>query len=115
MNNELPKKHLVARSFGKAAAHYDDVPVLQSQTGDELLDRLSLVTLKPKRVLDLGVGTGRNLTLLAKRYPDAQMLALDIAPAMLQQARQRCQRASGLKRWLPYTNAPFYLAGDAEN
>ncbi len=114
MNNELPKKHLVARSFGNAAAHYDDVAVLQRQTGDELLDRLSLVTLQPKRVLDLGVGTGRNLTLLAKRYPNAQMLALDIAPAMLQQARQRYQKASGIKRWLPYSNMPFYLAGDAE-
>ncbi len=114
MNNELPKKHLVARSFGNAAAQYDDVAILQRQTGDELLDRLSLVTLKPKRVLDLGVGTGRNLTLLAKHYPDAQMLALDIAPAMLQQARQRYQQASGFKRWLPYANTPFYLVGDAE-
>jgi malonyl-CoA O-methyltransferase len=114
MNNELPKKHLVAQSFGNAAAHYDDVAVLQRQTGDELLDRLSLVTLQPKRVLDLGVGTGRNLTLLAKRYPNAQMLALDIAPAMLQHARQRYQKVSGIKRWLPYSNMPFYLAGDAE-
>jgi malonyl-CoA O-methyltransferase len=114
MNNELPKKHLVARSFGNAAAHYDDVAVLQRQTGDELLDRLSLVTLQPKRVLDLGVGTGRNLTLLAKRYPNAQLLALDIAPAMLQKARQRYQKVSGIKRWLPYSNMPFYLAGDAE-
>lgn len=115
MNNELPKKNLVAQSFGKAAAHYDDVAVLQCQTGDELLDRLSLVTLQPKRVLDLGVGTGRNLTLLAKRYPHAQLLALDIAPAMLQQARQRYQQALGIKRWLPYSNMPFYLAGDAES
>ncbi len=114
MNNELPNKNLVARSFGNAAAHYDDVAVLQRQTGDELLNRLSLVTLKPKRVLDLGVGTGRNLTLLAKRYPDAQMIALDIAPAMLQQARQRYQKISGIKRWLPYSKMPFYLAGDAE-
>jgi len=115
MNNELPKKHLVARSFGHAATHYDDVAVLQRQTGDELLERLSLVRLQPKRVLDLGVGTGRNLTFLAKRYPHAQMLALDIAPAMLQHARQRYQKASGIKRWLPYSNMPFYLAGDAEN
>tara|TARA_R110002050_G_scaffold9504_1_gene33104 strand:+ start:245397 stop:246293 length:897 start_codon:yes stop_codon:yes gene_type:complete len=114
MNNELPNKNLVARSFGNAAAHYDDVAVLQRQTGDELLDRLSLVTLQPKRILDLGVGTGRNLSLLAKHYPEAQLLALDIAPAMLQHARQRYQKALGLKRWLPYAKAPHYLAGDAE-
>lgn len=115
MNNELPNKHLVARSFGNAAAQYDDVAVLQRQTGDELLERLSLVTLKPKRVLDLGVGTGRNLSLLAKHYPEAQLLALDIAPAMLKQARQSYQKSSGLKRWLPYAKTPHYLAGDAEH
>lgn len=114
MNNELPPKHLIAQSFGNAAADYDDVAVLQRQTGDELLDRLSLVTLQPKRILDLGVGTGRNLSLLAKRYPEAQLLALDIAPAMLQQARQQYQKVAGFKRWLPYANTPHYLAGDAE-
>jgi malonyl-CoA O-methyltransferase len=114
MNNELPNKQLVARSFGQAAAHYDDVAILQRQTGDELLDRLSLVTLQPKRVLDLGVGTGRNLSLLAKRYPKAQLLAVDIAPAMLQQARQSYHQAQGLKRWLPDNNRPMYVAGDAD-
>lgn len=114
MNNELPNKQLVARSFGNAAARYDDVAVLQRQTGDELLDRLSLVKLQPERVLDLGVGTGRNLSLLAKRYPKAQMLAVDIAPAMLQQAKQSYQQAQGLKRWLPDNNKPMYVAGDAD-
>lgn len=115
MTNELPNKNLIARSFGNAAVHYDDVAVLQRQTGDELLERLSLVTLKPKKVLDLGVGTGRNLSLLAKHYPDAQLLALDIAPAMLQQSRRRYQKESGFKRWLPYAKSPYYLAGDAES
>ena len=113
MTNPLPNKQLVARSFGQAAAHYDDVAVLQRQTADELLDRLSLVTLQPKRILDLGTGTGRNLDLLAKRYPKAELLAVDIAPQMLQQARQHYQQSEGLKRWLP-TQKPHYLAGDAE-
>ncbi|NQZ53374.1 MAG: malonyl-ACP O-methyltransferase BioC [Piscirickettsiaceae bacterium] len=113
MNNELPNKRLVARSFGQAAMQYDDVAVLQCQTADELLDRLSLVTIQPKCVLDLGSGTGRNLAFLAKRYPKARLLALDIAPAMLQQARHNYRQSEGLKRWLP-NNKPSYLAGDAE-
>jgi len=115
MNNPLPNKKLVARSFGNAAAQYDDVAVLQRQTGDELLDRLSLVTLQPKTVLDLGVGTGRNLTLLAKQYPKAQIVAVDIATDMVRQARSNYQHAKGLKRWLPNTAKPMYLTGDAEN
>lgn len=114
MNNERPNKQLVARSFGQAAARYDDVAVLQRQTGEELLDRLSLVTLKPDCVLDLGVGTGRNLQSLAKRYPKSRLLAMDIAPAMLQQAKQVYKQSAGLKRWLP-NNKPDYIAGDAEN
>lgn len=113
MSESLPNKQLVARSFGNAAAHYDDVAVLQRQTGDELLDRLSLVTLQPDTVLDLGVGTGRNLGLLAKRYPKAQLIALDIAQEMVSQAKKN-QQQSGLKRWLPKLRKPYYLAGDAE-
>lgn len=115
MTNELPNKDLVARSFGRAAAHYDDVAVLQRQTGDELLDRLSLVTLQPKRVLDLGVGTGRNLSLLGQYYPKAELLAVDIAPAMLVHARNSFSQTQGLKRWLPKAQKPMYLAGDAEH
>jgi len=115
MTNKLPNKNLVARSFGRAAAHYDDVAVLQRQTGDELLDRLSLVTLQPKRVLDLGVGTGRNLSLLGQHYPKAELVAVDIAPAMLKHARNSFNQTQGLKRWLPNSQKPMYLAGDAEN
>ena len=83
-----PEKLSVARSFGQSALHYDEVAVLQKQTGDELLDRLSLVTLSPKRILDLGAGTGRNVVALTTRYPDAEVIGLDIAPTMLQQAQK---------------------------
>ena len=114
MTNELPKKQLVADSFGRAAAHYDDVAVLQRQTGDELLERLDLVKIKPKRIVDLGVGTGRNLNYLAQRYPGAQLIAVDIATGMLQQARQNYYQQQGLKRWLPSRNKMHYIAGDAE-
>jgi len=113
MTKQLPKKRLVAKSFGQAAAHYDDVAILQAQTADELLERLSLVTLQPKTILDLGVGTGRNLSLLAKRYPQAQLLALDIADQMVKQARQNYRQKQGLKRWFP-NNKPIYLTADAE-
>ena len=114
MTNDLPNKQLVARSFGQAAAHYDDVAILQRQTADELLDRLSLVTLQPQQILDLGAGTGRNLSLLAKRYPKAQLFALDIATAMVQHARKNHQKQVGFKRWLPNSKPVQFLTGDAE-
>ena len=113
-NQYTPDKHQVAQSFAHAALQYDDVAVLQRQTADELLERLSLVKLQPQTILDLGTGTGRNLSLLAAKYPKAELIALDIAPAMLNKARQRFQSDSGLKRWLPKHHKPTYMAGDAE-
>ena len=110
-----PDKSKVARSFAAAAAKYDDVAILQRQTADELLDRLSLMKIQPQSILDLGVGTGRNLSLLQKHYPEAQLLAMDIAPDMLQQARKRYRQDQGLKRWLPGSSHKLQLlAGDAE-
>lgn len=109
-----PDKSKVARSFGAAASNYDDVAVLQRQTADELLDRLSLMKIQPQTILDLGVGTGRNLSLLQKRYPDASLIAMDIAADMLQQARKRYRHDLGLKRWLPGHNKLQLAAGDAE-
>jgi SAM-dependent methyltransferase len=84
-----PDKAKMAQSFAAAAAQYDDVAVLQRQTADELLERLSLTTLEPETILDLGAGTGRNLALLQQRYPQARLLAMDIAPGMLTQATKR--------------------------
>jgi malonyl-CoA O-methyltransferase len=109
-----PDKAKVARSFSAAASHYDDVAVLQRQTADELLDRLSLVKIQPQTILDLGVGTGRNLSLLQQRYPEARLLAMDIATDMLQRARQRYREDQGLKRFLPSKNKLQLAAGDAE-
>ena len=110
-----PDKSKVARSFAAAASQYDDVAVLQRQTADELLDRLSLMKIRPGTILDLGVGTGRNLSLLQKRYPDARLIAMDIAPDMLQQAQKRYRHDLGLKRWWPGQNKLQLIAGDAES
>ena len=41
------------------------------------------------RVLEIGCGTGSNLALLQKQLPGAQLVGLDLAPAMLDRARTR--------------------------
>ncbi len=41
----------------------------------------------PARVLDLGTGTGKAARLVAERFPQAEVLGVDLAPAMVEQAR----------------------------
>jgi malonyl-CoA O-methyltransferase len=71
----------VRHSFDRAAASYDAAARLQRQVCALLLD--ALPEPPPARLLDAGCGTGHALGLLAARYPQAQRLALDFAPAML--------------------------------
>lgn len=79
----------VRRAFDQAAATYDAHAVLQREVCDRLLERLDFVALTPAHVLDLGTGTGYGLERLRLRYPEAALLALDIAPSMLAAARAR--------------------------
>jgi S-adenosylmethionine-diacylgycerolhomoserine-N-methlytransferase len=44
-------------------------------------------------VLEVGCGTGRNLILVARRYPTAQLYGIDISEAMLETARKSIERA----------------------
>jgi malonyl-CoA O-methyltransferase len=76
------------RAFSKAGATYDQVAVLQSQVRELLLERLELLKLQPKVVLDLGCGTALASQQLQDRYPAAQVIAMDAAIGMLRQAGQ---------------------------
>jgi malonyl-CoA O-methyltransferase len=49
------------------------------------LDRL---TGPPRRVLDLGTGTGKAARVVAKRFPQAEVVGVDLSPAMIEQARR---------------------------
>jgi len=79
----------VRRAFDHAAASYDAHAVLQREVCDRLLERLDFISLQPGRVLDVGTGTGYGMAHLRARYADAELCALDIAPAMLAAARAR--------------------------
>jgi SAM-dependent methyltransferase len=43
---------------------------------------------EPRRVLDLGTGTGAGAFSLAQRFPDAHIVGVDLSAAMLEQARR---------------------------
>ncbi|OGA46351.1 MAG: malonyl-[acyl-carrier protein] O-methyltransferase BioC [Betaproteobacteria bacterium RIFCSPLOWO2_12_FULL_62_13] len=85
----LVDKHLARRSFERAAATYDAAAVLQDEVCRRMLARLDYIKLQPAAILDAGSGTGNALAALGKRYPQARIIALDIALAMLRRARRR--------------------------
>ncbi len=59
--------------------------MLAREIGVRQLERLSLIRVQPTRILDLGCGPGTHAPALAERYPDAQLVALDVSRQMLLQ------------------------------
>ncbi len=82
-------KQQACSSFSRAAERYDEVAVLQRETGRRLVERLDLMLIEPKVILDIGSGTGVATAELAKRYKKAQIVALDFAFPMLLKTRKR--------------------------
>ncbi len=77
------------RSFERAAPTYGAGDALHREVGRRLVEHLDPIRVDPARVIDLGCGTGAHLEALCKRFPDAELLALDFSQAMLQRARRR--------------------------
>jgi malonyl-CoA O-methyltransferase len=82
-------KHAMRRSFERAASSYDHHAVLQREVESRLLERIEFQRLEPGVILDLGSGTGSASHLLLEQFPQASVIALDWAPAMLLQAGKR--------------------------
>ncbi|MBP8097990.1 MAG: malonyl-ACP O-methyltransferase BioC, partial [Arenimonas sp.] len=71
-------------SFGRAAAGYAEVAVLQRETESRLLEQLEVLEAKvPARILDVGSGPGRASGVMKGRWPKSEVIALDIALPML--------------------------------
>ena len=87
MNEFLIDKREVRRAFSRAASSYDAAAVLQREVCVRMLEHLDCVRLQPQRILDVGSGTGWGTRQLGERYPQAEVVALDIAIGMLQAAR----------------------------
>jgi malonyl-CoA O-methyltransferase len=108
-------RHAVARAFDRASTGYDAAAALQDRVRKELLARLEELELEPLAVLDLGAGTGHGTRALKRRHPKAMGVAVDIAPGMLEQARQqsrwlrRFERVRADAYALPFADGAFDL------
>jgi ubiquinone/menaquinone biosynthesis C-methylase UbiE len=78
---------LIRRQFDKLAPQWDAMRTPESFAPFEApLDALET---PPRRIMDLGTGTGRAAFSLASRFPDAEVVGVDIAEEMLADARAR--------------------------
>lgn len=71
------------RARQRAAAAYDAHAALFDEVGSRLLEHLDYIKLQPARVLDLGCATGRASAALHTRYPQAHIVSVDPALALL--------------------------------
>lgn len=74
------------RFFESHTVGYDDVHMKMMDNKRRITDKLPE---NPRRILDLGAGTGLELIPLFERYPDAQVVALDLTPSMLEDLKKR--------------------------
>jgi len=79
---------LARRRFDRAAATYLRAARLEAEVGARMLERLDFVRVAPARILDAGSGPAPQAAALARRYPGAQIVALDFSLAMLAHARR---------------------------
>ncbi|TAF51986.1 MAG: class I SAM-dependent methyltransferase [Oscillatoriales cyanobacterium] len=73
---------------------------------------IDAVRVKPRRIIDLGCGTGSTTLMLKQAFPEAEVVGLDLSPYMLVVASMKAQKA-GLKiDWL-HGNAESVAFADA--
>lgn len=96
----------VRRAFSRAARSYDAVAGLQHGVEAHLLESLEYwKAAAPQVVLDLGCGPGTAAQALQRRWPKAQVLALDLALPMLHESARQ-------QRWHPLRRSVRRLCAD---
>ena len=78
------------RFFANAAPGWDE---RVQPDGEEHLaaleDAIEHLDAPPRRILDVGTGTGAAALWLARRFEDAEVLGVDVAPEMIERARAK--------------------------
>lgn len=111
-------KQQVKDSFNKAAASYDGAAILQQEVCKRLLERLEYIKADPAVILDIGAGTGQGALGLAKQYPTACIVSLDLAENMLKKNREKINPGGVLHKFrsllTPQTQRYQFVCADAE-
>jgi len=72
----------VREAFHRQAHQYDAHAVVQRTVVNRLIERLAAQAVEPRRVLDVGAGTGRLLAAIHGIFPTAEAVGVDLAAGM---------------------------------
>jgi len=107
-------KARLTQSFSRAAPTYDTYADVQSETATCLMARLK--DREYHEILEVGCGTGSYTLMLAQKFVNSYILAIDISPVMVAEARIKLARYSRVRlekadgEYLPvFISGPFDL------
>lgn len=106
------RKQRISDAFGAAADHYDDHAGPQRWAAERVAE-LAAGFGPARRILEIGCGTGLLTRRIATLWPDAEIIATDLSPAMVAAAEKRIGGAVQFKEmdgeWPMAGDAPFDL------
>ena len=106
---------LLRQRLRQAAARGADTDsdFLAREIARRMDERLDLIRITPRRILDLGCGAGFDLVRLGERYPNAARIGLDLSDSLLARARARLvpiSQPNPLRRLFAKSAPPVGLA-----
>ena len=69
----------VRKTFNKASAQYNDNAFLQNEIASRLAEKLDVISIEPKTIVDLGSGTGFLSKKTAKIFPNSNLICVDFS------------------------------------
>ena len=82
----------MTRFFDRAAPTWDERFASDPGRLVPLAAALDLLPHPPARVLDVGTGTGAGAVMAKERWPDAEVVGIDMSPAMIELATRKASR-----------------------
>jgi len=98
-----------------AAVSYDPITQYVLPPSETLVRQglINAIQGKPRRILDLGCGTGSTTLMLKQAFPQAEVIGLDLSPYMLVRAADKARKAVLDIQWL-HGNAEQTGLGDGD-